>query len=633
MKPPRILQRNRVVFAGDLFLIVVAALGSFVLRLELGERFIYYLPQALRMTALALLIKPIVYYYFGLYRRLWLYASIQELRLIIIAVSSASLLLSVAITLMTFYQIHVPGYLGFPRAVLVIDWLLSLVVVGGLRFSLRVLADTQSANGAFPGRTRRVLVVGAGDAGALVVREMQKNPQLKLSPVCYLDDNPTKQKQQIHGVPVLGTLLDLARIVSMWRIEEVIIAIPSAPGRVVRQVADVCRTKGVPFRTMPGIYELIGGKVSVNRLREVEITDLLRREPAHIDDRLVGESLGGQRVLITGAGGSIGRELCRQVSRWGPLELILLGHGENSIYETLVEMEENYPSLAFHPVIADIRDLDRLGSIFEDYRPQVVFHAAAHKHVPLMEANVEEAVTNNVLGTRNVVEVALNFDVERLVMISTDKAIRPSSVMGATKRIAESQVLDAAHRSGQAFSVVRFGNVLGSRGSVIPSFKRQIARGGPVTVTHPDMKRYFMTIPEAVHLVLQASAMGHGGDVFVLDMGEQVRILDLAEDLIRLSGLEPGKDIEIVFTGIRPGEKLSEELWDQGASYKPTDHPDIVLLADEDLLNGLSLQQAVNDLIHLAREGDSTAIINILDTYIPGAAVRSTPPPDLTAIL
>jgi len=299
----------------------------------------------------------------------------------------------------------------------------------------------------------------------------------------------------------------------------------------------------------------------------------------------------------------------------------------------MLEIEENIPGLALHPVIADLRDPDRLNVIFDDHRPQVVFHTAAHKHVPLMEINIEEAITNNVLGTRNLVEASLNFNVERMVLISTDKAIRPTSVYGATKRIAEMLVLDAAHRSGLAYSVVRFGNVLGSRGSVIPLFKRQILKGGPITITHPDMKRYFMTIPEAVHLVLQASSMGHSGEVFVLNMGEQVKILELAEDLIRLSGLEPHKDIEIVFTGIRPGEKLSEELWDSWAQYKPTDHPDIVLLADEELLTDEVLQDTVEELVHLAREGDEEGIVRILDNCIPGASVRSMPPPDMTSIV
>jgi FlaA1/EpsC-like NDP-sugar epimerase len=448
-----------------------------------------------------------------------------------------------------------------------------------------------------------------------------------------VDDDQSKQKQRLHDVPVEGTLEDLGRVLDIWFIQEVIIAIPSAPGGVIRQVIDVCREKDVPFRTMPGIYELIGGKINVGRLREVEITDLLRRASVEIDTTLIGSNLSGKRVLITGAGGSIGRELCRQISRWGPESLILLGHGENTIFEALIELEGNFPSLPLHPVVADIRNLDRLSNVIDHFQPQLVFHTAAHKHVPLMEINVEEAITNNVIGTRNVVEAALNSDIDRLVMISTDKAIRPTSIMGSTKRLAEMLVLDAAHRSGRPYSVVRFGNVLGSRGSVIPLFKQQIANGGPVTITHPDMQRYFMTIPEAVHLVLQAAAMGQGGEVFILRMGEQVKILQLADDLIRLSGLEPEKDIEIVFTGIRPGEKLSEELWDQWATFEPTTHDDIVQLVDEDLLSRTELQQTVNELAFLAVEGEVDAIIRILDETIPGAAIRSAPPPDLTSVV
>ena len=610
-------------------MIVVSVLGSFALRLPLGPLFNYYLPQAVWMFSVALIIKPGIYFSFGLYRRVWAYASTRELKLITVAVTTASVAVSLTVILLASLRV----YTGFPRSVLAIDWLLSLLAVGGLRFALRLLAESRSTGVDTQRRGRRVLIVGAGDAGALVVREMQKNPQLNLSPVCFVDDDSSKQKQHIHNVPVEGTLDDIGRLVDARRIQEVIIAIPSAPGRVVRQVTESCRQKGVLFRTMPGIYELIGGKINVGRLREVEITDLLRRAPVQIDENLIGASLSGRRVLVTGAGGSIGRELCRQIARWGPTDLTLLGHGENSVFETLVDLEESFPSLPLHTIIADVRDPDRLANIFNGFSPQVVFHAAAHKHVPLMEANVEEAITNNVIGTRNVVEVALNFEVERLVMISTDKAIRPTSVMGATKRVSELLVLDAAQRSRRAFSVVRFGNVLGSRGSVIPLFKRQIASGGPVTITHPEMKRYFMTIPEAVHMVLQASAMGKGGEVFVLKMGEQIRILDLAEDLIRLSGLEPEKDVEIVFTGIRPGEKLSEDLWDQWARFEPTMHADILRLVDEDILSNQALSRAVNELAYLAGEGDVDGIIHLLDETIPGAAVRSVPPPDLTAVV
>jgi FlaA1/EpsC-like NDP-sugar epimerase len=620
---------NRLLFIGDLVLIIASVFGAFALRLELGPVFVFYLPQAVTMIVVALLVKPVVYYSFGLYSRVWAYASTRELKIITAAVSIASAIVALIIALLTTIQF----YQGFPRSVLAIDWLLSLLAVGGLRFAMRLLAEGRSGREGIQGRAKRILIVGAGDAGALVVREMQKNPQLNLDPVCFVDDDQSKQKQRIHDVPVEGTLEDLGRIVDNWFIQEVIIAIPSAPGGVVRQVIEICREKDVLFRTMPGIYELIGGKINVGRLREVEITDLLRRAPVEIDTMLIGSSIGGKRVLITGAGGSIGRELCRQISRWGPESLILVGHGENTIFETLIELENNYPSLPVHPIVADVRNLDRISNVFDHFQPQLVFHAAAHKHVPLMEINVEEAVTNNVIGTRNVVEASLNSEVDRLVMISTDKAIRPTSIMGSTKRMAEMLVLDAANRSGRPYSVVRFGNVLGSRGSVIPLFKQQITNGGPVTITHPDMQRFFMTIPEAVHLVLQAATMGQGGEVFILRMGEQVKILQLADDLIRLSGLEPEKDIEIVFTGIRPGEKLSEELWDQWATYEPTVHSDIVQLMDEELLSRAELQQTVNELAFLSEEGEVDAIVRILDETIPGAAIRSAPPPDLTSVV
>ncbi|TDA65315.1 MAG: polysaccharide biosynthesis protein [Chloroflexi bacterium] len=623
--------RNRYILIGDLVLIPIAVLGTFVLRFELGTLYFQYLPFSYWMIGAALVVKPIVYYFFGLYRRLWAYASIQELKLITVAVTTASVGLALAMLLLYTLNI-VDSYLRF---VFVIDWLLSLVAVGGLRFTLRLIAEMQQNQtaGQTSTRAKRVLVVGAGDAGAMVVRELQKNPQLNLIPVGFLDDNPTKQRQQIHGVPIVGTITDLDRVLDRLRVNEVIIAIPSAPGRVVRTVADIARLKAIPYRTMPGIYELLGGKVSVSRLREVDISDLLRRQPTRIRDEKVGLGLSGKVVLVTGAGGSIGRELCRQIARWGPDELIMLGHGENSIFDALLELKEAFPSLIVHPVIADIRDSMRLHNVFAQFRPQVVYHTAAHKHVSLMEVNVEEAVTNNIQGTKNLVDTALQHGVERLVMISTDKAIRPVNIMGATKRIAEMVVLEAGRRTNRPFSVVRFGNVLGSRGSVVPIFNRQIARGGPVTITHPDMKRYFMTIPEAVYLVLQAGGMGLGGETFVLNMGQQVRILDLAEDLIRLSGLEPGRDIEIVYTGVRPGEKLAEDLWDEGFQFKSTEHPDIFRLDNTEPLQGERLYQAVDELIQLSNDGSRDEIIDLLDKFIPGAAVRATPPPEITSII
>ena len=632
--------QHRFFLIGDILLTTVAVIGSFALRLELGASFNYYFPQALWMVLIALLIKPLIYRRFGLYKRLWVYAGAKEIQPIVYGVTLASMLVSVAVLLFTSFQLAVaPAYYrGFPRSVLVIDWLLSVVFIGGFRLMPRFLSDLhlsrsdesgkEGLNNGFS-KPRRVIIVGAGEVGALVVREMQKTPSISLLPVCFVDDDVSKQGQQIHDVVVKGTLADLPKLIEAHRIQEVIIAIPSAPGQIIRRVTEACRQKRIRFRTMPGIYELIDGRVSVNRLRDVEITDLLRRAPAQLDETEIGRNLTGKRVLITGAGGSIGRELCRQIIHFRPESLILLGHGENSIFKIFIELQETYgvdAGSSFHlplqPVIADIRDIDRLTSVFETYQPQVVFHVAAHKHVPLMEANAEEAVTNNVLGTRNVVESAYSFGVERLVMISSDKAIAPSSVMGATKRLAEQVVIDIANRHNLRFSVVRFGNVLGSRGSVIPHFKHQIANGGPVTVTHPEMQRYFMTIPEAVHLILQAMTLGKGGEVFVLRMGEQVRILELAEDLIRLSGLEPYKDINIVFTGMRPGEKLSEELWDTWANRELTSHPDIIRLNDQDFLQGEALEDVVADLIFLARQGHPEAIKHMLDEAIPGATIH-----------
>ena len=613
--------RNRFVLIGDLALIIVSVLGSFALRLDVSQ-LPFYFPAALMMCAVSLLVKVPVYFYFGLYRRLWLYASTSELRLITVAVTTASVLTSGIMLVLINIEFLQPG---MPRSALGIDWLLSLVLIGGSRFALRILSEQSNARP--HGNAKRVLIIGAGDAGALVVRELQRPSQLNLIPIGFLDDDPAKQNHQIYGVSVIGKVNKLSSILDNQQVDEVIIAIPSAPGNIIRLVNDACRQKGIPSRTMPGIYELIGGKVSVNRLREVDITDLLRREPIRVNDEKVGLTLEGKRVLVTGAGGSIGRELSRQIARRNPAELVLLGHGENSIFEILLELQSNYPSLKLVPVIADIRNAERIDSVFKTHQPQIVFHAAAHKHVSLMEANPVEAITNNVIGTRNLVQAALDHNIERFVLISTDKAVRPSSIYGATKRIAEMIVLDAARTHKRAFTVVRFGNVLGSRGSIIPIFKNQIANGGPVTITHPDMVRFFMTIPEAVYLVLQASSMQNGGEVFVLNMGQPVRILDLAEDLIKLSGLEPNKDIEITFTGIRPGEKLAEELWDEGTPLMQTPHPDIFRLDQDASFLLPNLPQAIEQLSALT--ADRSAINKFIDDLIPGSHISEAQSSDL----
>jgi FlaA1/EpsC-like NDP-sugar epimerase len=620
--------RNRYLFLADLVIIAVSIIISFALRVEYAV-LLTYLPAAICMIVAALAIKPFVYSAFGLYRRFWAYASTKEAMLIIGAVG-ANLVLMLGYYFFTFLV----GLPRIPRSIPFIDGLVSLVLTGGMRFSIRLLSELMQARRRMPGSgaTKRVLIAGAGDAGALVAREMQRNPQLRMIPVGFLDDAPEKQNQRIHGVPVLGRLDYVRRIAVEQEADEVVIAIPSASGEVFRKLSDLCRKGKIPFLTMPGLYELIGGRVSAGRLRNVEVSDLLRRAPAHTADQAVGYALSGKRVMVTGAGGSIGFELCRQIARWGPSEIILLGHGENSIFEALLALGEDYPELALHPVIADIRDRSRMQSVFHAHMPQVVFHAAAHKHVPLMEINIEEAFTNNVLGTRNLVDLALEGNTERLVLISSDKAIRPSSVMGATKRVAEMIVQDAATRGGKPYVSVRFGNVLGSRGSVIPVFKRQIARGGPVTVTHPDMERYFMTIPEAVHLVLQAAILGEGGETLLLRMGQPVRIVSLAEDLIRLSGLEPGKDVPIVFTGVRPGEKLSEQLWEDETALRATNHPDILRLVEENhVLEPDALRNKVGEMAGLAESGEIRQLITVLNRLVDGT-IGQAPPPDMTSV-
>ncbi len=615
--------RNRYLFIGDIFLSAVSVLASYMIRLELIAIFPTYQVSLLWMFGIAIVVKPLVYYFFGIYRRLWRYASIRELVLILSAVTTASMIVGGA--MMGLYGANF--FVGFPRSVLIIDWLLSLIFVGGFRFIFRWIAESSSsaANSSILHSLHRkwVLVVGAGDAGAMVVRELQKNPQINMKPIGFLDDDPAKQNSKLHGVPVLAPIDEIERIFKTHHVDEVIIAIPSASGEIVREITTKCQQRNIPFRTMPGLYELIGGTVSVSRLREVDISDLLRREPVKMDIEALGEVLHDKVVMVTGAGGSIGSELCRQIARLSPKRILMLGHGENSIFSAITSLRERYPAIEFVPLIADVRDIPRLEVLFDRWKPKVVFHTAAHKHVPLMETNIEEAVTNNILGTDNIVNSALSHDVKRLVMISTDKAIRPVNIMGATKRIAEMLVLDAAHKHNRAFTVVRFGNVLGSRGSVVPRFKRQIAAGGPVTVTHPEMKRYFMTIPEAVHLVLQASTLSKGGENYILDMGQPVKILDLAKDLIRLSGFEPGKDIEIVFSGIRPGEKLSEDLWDKGFAYSPTAHPDIHQVDTEEVLSSEQLRNLVDQLIDYAQKGNPEKIRSLLCEIIPGASIQN----------
>jgi FlaA1/EpsC-like NDP-sugar epimerase len=462
-----------------------------------------------------------------------------------------------------------------------------------------------------------VLVAGAGDAGALVVREMHRNPQLGMDPVGFVDDDRIKIGKRIYDVPVLGALADLETLVAQYEVPQVVIAMPKAQGAIVRALLDACRRAGVEARAVPGVFELLDGGVSVSRLREVDIADLLRRRPIEVKPH-AGLYLHGKTVLVTGAGGSIGSELCRQLARSHVANLVLLGHGENSVFDAANQLRAAYPQLVMHSVIADVRDTARMDAVFRQWHPHVVFHAAAHKHVPLMEQHPEEAVTNNVVGTWAVVNASLRYGVERFVLISTDKAVAPSSIMGASKRVAERIVRHAALQHEKPFVAVRFGNVLGSRGSVVPFFKEQIARGGPVTVTHPDMRRFFMTIPEAVYLVLKAGGLARPGDLFVLNMGEPVHIVNLAQDLMRLSGIPPG-EVPIEFSGLRPGEKLEEVLWEPDSRLTPVDEDSEVFRVDEpSAVNDTTpMDDTVSALAAAAAAGNRTQIVQLLGRCVP----------------
>jgi len=537
-----------------------------------------------------------LFYLFGLYHRLWQYASIGELLSIVGAVSVGSLL---------FFGYSLLKMQGatyvLPRSVFVFSWLINIFLIGASRLSWRLMRD----HWFFPNRffeRKPVLVVGAGDAGATVVRELKNRNDKSGVPIGFVDDDQSKQKNKMFGIPVLGKREDIPRLVDEYGVEEIIVAIPSAPGWVIRELVDICSTTPAKLKIVPGLYELIDGRVSVNQIRELQVEDLLDREPVKVDLDSMAGYLSGRTVLVTGAGGSIGSELCRQIARFKPRCLILLDHCENAIYEIHRELGEQNLECELVPVVADIRDKQAMDNLFAGLRPQVVFHAAAHKHVPLMEDNPAAALKNNVLGTWNVARAAHDGQIETFILISTDKAVNPVSIMGATKRVAEMVIQYLAQNSSTRFAAVRFGNVLGSSGSVVPLFQKQIARGGPVTVTHPEMTRFFMTIPEAVQLVIQAGALAKGGEIFVLDMGKPMKIVELARRMIKLAGFRPEQDIQIVYTGIRPGEKLCEEILTQEEGVTATWHQRIFVArpdgvdcsALERLLGALESNEPIN---------------------------------------
>jgi FlaA1/EpsC-like NDP-sugar epimerase len=619
--------RNRHLLLLDAAALVVAPLIAFVVRFEDLTWVGLNLRMVLPYIFLAGPIRLAVLYNFGMYRRLWRHASIGELKQILVAGGVAAFF--GAVIGLWFLPVSQITPSRVPFSVVFIDALLTTAAIALPRLLVRTMrVKNRRRRRDDPGRP--ALIVGAGDTAKLVAKELIANPQLGFDPIGFVDDDPTKQNHMLLELPIMGTLSAIKGIVEHHGVSELIIAMPEARGEVIRKVVRAGLDSGIPSLTVPSLQELISAKTNGTSLREVEIQDLLRREPIETDLAAVAELATGETVLVTGAGGSIGSELCRQIARLAPTRLVLVGHGENSIFDILHELRGDFPDISFMPVIADVRDRKRIAAIFSNHKPHAVFHAAAHKHVPLMEENVIEAITNNVFGTLNVVDAALAAGCKHFVFISTDKAVRPTSVMGATKRIAELIVQHAAVKYEGNFVSVRFGNVLGSRGSVVPTFLRQIRSGGPVTVTHPEMQRYFMTIPEAVQLVLQAGALGRGGEVFLLDMGEPIRIVDIATDLIRLSGLTVGRDIEIKFTGMRPGEKLYEEMFFSAENVLTTDHPKVLRARNGILPDGV--MRRIEAMVAAAEEEHpDEELKHLLRSLVPDFHPHPTPPTGPTA--
>lgn len=605
-------QNHLVMIGTDAFLVAFSFFAAYYLRFDFSfpahewERFTQALP-------LVLGIKLSTFTVFHLYRGMWRYTSLSDLFKIVKAVFISSLLMALSLFMVNRLE-------GYPRSVLLIDGILTFLFIGGIRILIRLYFSKEKEGESLRGfghqgrRGKRLLIIGAGDAAEKVLREIRGNRDVKMIPIGMVDDEPLKQGMAIHGIPVLGTIEGIGRLKTPF--DEILIAIPSARPGEMRRIVAACEKTGKRFRTLPDIGEIIDGKVSLNAIREVTLEDLLGRKEVRLNQEEISAYLQGKKVLITGAGGSIGSELVRQVTRFDPASIALVEMSELNLFQ--IEMEcrqkQDYPSC--ESFLVDIRNRKAVNRVFREFKPEVVFHAAAYKHVPMQELHPWEAVNNNVLGTRNLIEASLDHGVKRFVQVSTDKAVRPANIMGATKRVAEMIVECRNGNSPTRFVAVRFGNVIGSSGSAIPIFQNQIARGGPVTVTHPEMTRYFMSIPEAAQLILQAGAMGKGGDIFILEMGRPVRIVDLAKDLIRLHGLEPEEDIAIHYTGLRPGEKLYEELITEGEGIGSTAHENIMVLTGHHCDLG-TINRQVDELLEIVGTYDVDAIKRKLQAIVP----------------
>ncbi len=597
--------RKPIVVFIDLFLINASLFLAFMIR------FNWQLSPPVTSGYISLILwatvfRLVLFWIFGLYQWSFRHASIHEAITILKAVTVGTFFIIV----IAFFQQH-RAEIG--RSVLLIDYLVCLFSISAFRFFPRLIINLRQNHYVNP---KRVLIVGAGSAGEMIARELINRPNRTYQPIGFIDDNPTKKNLRIHGIKVLGNREKIADIVEQYRVEEVIIAIPSAKGEIIRDIISHCERAEIKFKILPGLHQILTGEVDIKQIRDVKPEDLLGRETVQINDVEVKSFVQDKTVLVTGAGGSIGSELCRQIVRFNPKQLILYEYNENDVYFLEIELKSKYPYLKFKTIIGDIKDIGLLKYTFSRYRPQVIFHSAAHKHVPLMEENPPAAVKNNIIGTRNFIYAAEHYGVERFVLISTDKAVNPTSVMGASKRIAEMLMQAKAKNSRAKFMAVRFGNVIGSSGSVVPLFKKQIEEGGPVTVTHPEIKRYFMSVKEAAQLVLQAGAIGKGGEIFILDMGEQIKIADLAKSLITLSGLEVDKDISIKFIGLRPGEKLYEETLHNIERDKATKHDKIYITQPNDFDPG-KLRRDIKELEALANIMAGDKIIRKMQEMIP----------------
>lgn len=562
-----------------------------------------------RLIPAVVAIKLVFFWRYGLFSGWWRYVSMADL----LSILKANLLASATVVA---YVAFVYRLEHIPRSVLILDGCFCFMCVGGVRFFTRILREGGYPTSIKRQGERRLLIVGAGSAGQMIARELRMNRDLKSKAVGFIDDDPLKRREKFQGVSVIGTCDEVSSVCKRKMVDEVIIAMPSVSGSKIKQIVSQCQKAGVPFKTLPSVGSLIDGSVSIQQLKDVSVEDLLGRDQVQLETGRISDYLKNKCVLVSGSGGSIGSELCRQVARFAPAKLVLFENAETPLFLIEQELRQKFPAVSIYSIIGDVRHRARVEAIFDEFMPQVVFHAAAYKHVPMMEINPAEAVNNNVRGTQVMAETAALFKVERFVMISTDKAVNPTNIMGATKRAAEKLVQALSLKSKTRFVTVRFGNVLGSSGSVIPTFTDQIRKGGPVTVTHPEVTRYFMTIPEATQLVLQAGSMGEGGEIFLLDMGEPIKILHLAEELIRLSGKEPYEDIEIEFTGLRPGEKLFEELLLDGEGVKGTRHEKICI-AGSAVTNAAELYQQINELHDAARLMDLPEVFRLLKLIVP----------------